>query len=283
MSSYQRQKRKKPSQNNEGDLPTFLENSPFFIPFTSDAEWHARNATPKPSLAQLLRSKNAQALLGFLIGAFLFWYLMPRKGDISYEALGKWGLLHGGGAQCLYDRKAHVAIPDPTTRDGKEFEALDWEKLAYVTYVTHTDVLCNAVMLFESLNSFGSKGKRVMLIPDTEEFNTENYGSRSAQEDATVKRLLRQAETEYGVRLVRVRIVRKELSFSKIPFPIFICSTANQDFRNVGSLIHQTPRLQSNRIFSHNHPRLGRNPSQASRRALPSSSSHRSHASCLLA
>ncbi|EPE25012.1 Nucleotide-diphospho-sugar transferase [Glarea lozoyensis ATCC 20868] len=204
-------RRRKSSTTNLGDLPSFLENSPFFIPFSNEES--PAQSVPKPTFSQLVRSKNAQALLAFLVGVFLFWYLMPRKGDISYEALGRWGLLHGGGAQCLYDPKALVAVPNITDLGTKEYEGLDWEKLAYVTYVTHKDVLCNSVMLFESLDRLGSRAKRVMLIPDTEEFRTEDYSSRSAQEDATVKRLLKLAESKYGVKLVRMRIIRKQLGF----------------------------------------------------------------------
>jgi hypothetical protein len=140
---------------------------------------------------------------------------MPRKGDVSYQALGRWGLLRGGGTQCLYDPKALVTIPDPQSEEVKKrLEALDWEKLGYVTYVTDKDVLCNAVMLFESLYRLGSRAQRIMMIPDTEEFKTQEYSSRSAMEDEMVKRLLGVAEREYGVELVRVRVVRKYLSFS---------------------------------------------------------------------
>jgi hypothetical protein len=147
---------------------------------------------------------------------------MPRKGDISYEALGRWGLLRGGGAQCLYGPNTLVSVPDPGSLDTKKrLEGLDWERLGYVTYVTHKDVLCNAVMLFADLQRLGSKAKRIMMIPDTEEFKTEDYSSRSAEEDQVVKRLLKEAEGEYGVVLVRVRVVRKELSFSTSFSPHF--------------------------------------------------------------
>jgi hypothetical protein len=204
-------KRRK-SSNHKNDIPDFLENSPFFIQLPSSSE-EPPKPYQRPSLKQIILSSQFRKSIYAGLAVLLFWYLIPRKGDYSHRLLGQHGLLRGGGAQCLYDPKAVAIIPDE--KEAKiRLSTLDWEKHAYVTYVTHHEVLCNAVMMFESLKRLGSKAKMVMLIPDTEEFALEGYGSRSATADATVKRLLR-GTVEEGVELVRVRVLRREMSYRR--------------------------------------------------------------------
>ncbi|CAG8954075.1 hypothetical protein HYFRA_00009176 [Hymenoscyphus fraxineus] len=216
MSSPKTHRRRKSSAHlQHGDIPSFLENSPFFLPISAEAD--LPKAIPRPTLKQLIRSKSARKSAGKILSLILFlivsWYFWPRKGDTSYAALGTYGLLKGGGAQCLYDPKAVAVVPNPTSRTGREFEGLQWERMAYVTYVTKAEVLCNAVMIFEALKRVGSRARRVMIIPDSEEFRTEGYGSRSALKDEVVKRLLKVAVEKYGVTLVRVRVVRRRIAY----------------------------------------------------------------------
>ncbi|KAG9233973.1 nucleotide-diphospho-sugar transferase [Amylocarpus encephaloides] len=228
MSTYIPHKRRKSSTHHTtAEIPSFLENSPFFIPFSETHHSQTPKAAPRPTLSQLLRSRNTRRLLLFLAFAICLWYFMPRKGDISYDALGRWGLLRGGGAQCLYDPKARAEFPVATARSdsepaksihgldfkGLDFSGIDWARYAYVTYVTHKEVLCNALMMLESVKRLGSMAQRVMLIPDTEEFETEGYGSKSAVKDGLVKKLLGFAEKNYGVKLKRVRILNIKMNY----------------------------------------------------------------------
>lgn len=45
--------------------------------------------------------------------------------------------------------------------------SVDWDKFAYVNYVTDLDYLCNALLQFKKLNESGSKAKLLALVTDT--------------------------------------------------------------------------------------------------------------------
>lgn len=253
-------RRKSSTHIPHGDIPSFLENSPFFLPISDEAD--LPKPVPPPTLKQLVKSKTvrkgARDILLFIIFVTASWYFWPRQGDQSYAALGSYGLIHGGGAQCLYDSKAVAVIPNPTSRSGEEYKDVDWEKNAYVTYVTKGDVLCNAVMIFESLKRLGSKAKRVMIIPDTEEFKTEDYSSRSGVKDEMVKRLLKEAVENYGVKLERVRVIRKLIAYGNFRFQIIQAETNTDKFyRRVARFLHQAHCFQSHAIRSCHCARFG--------------------------
>lgn len=76
----------------------------------------------------------------------------------------------------------------------------DWSRFAYVQYATDVHSLCNAYMVFESLQRLGSKAQRVLLYP--EEWNEQRWGDndRSSQ-------LLARAQANYEVRLKPIQLL----------------------------------------------------------------------------
>jgi alpha-N-acetylglucosamine transferase len=88
---------------------------------------------------------------------------------------------------------------------------VDWGKYAYVQYVTDPDYLCNSVMIFEALQRMGSQAGRLLMYPSTYSLH-----QSSKLEGA----LLLKARDEYGVTLVPIDVLSKDLSFSVLPFPI---------------------------------------------------------------
>lgn len=77
---------------------------------------------------------------------------------------------------------------------------IDWSRFAYSQYVTGEDVLCNSLMLFESLHRLESKADRVLMHP---------LGWQVAEmgnDTDVVGTLLKQAREEYNVKLVPVKV-----------------------------------------------------------------------------
>lgn len=86
---------------------------------------------------------------------------------------------------------------------GDKDAAVDWSRFAYTQYVTNSEYLCNAVMIFETLHRLGSKPDRVMMYPShmlRDSANDHNINQRQGDED----RLLRKARDEYNVKLVPI-------------------------------------------------------------------------------
>ncbi|TAQ89594.1 hypothetical protein B7494_g2063 [Chlorociboria aeruginascens] len=136
------------------------------------------------------------------------------KGKVTWgdgESVVGGTIVWAGGAQCLWDPNALATVPVVESKEGDEFKGLDWQKYAYVTYVTREDLLCNAVMILESLERLGSRAQRVMLIPDMGEFSTGDTGEK----DTVVKGLLDLAENKYRAKLERVKILSKEMTYAK--------------------------------------------------------------------
>jgi hypothetical protein len=82
----------------------------------------------------------------------------------------------------------------------------DWSQVAYAQYVTHSDYLCNAVMVFEALQRLGSQADRVLLYPSS--FTVDGAGIESE--------LLRKAKTMYNVNLVPIKVLRIETNYRNI-------------------------------------------------------------------
>lgn len=115
-----------------------------------------------------------------------------------------------GGPKCLLNPP--VAVPEP---GGPEEVGVDWSQFAYVQYVTTPDYLCNAVMMFEALHRLGSRAERLLMYPSTYSL------VRSSKMEGF---LLLKARDEYGVTLVPIDVLSKDLSYRKSSlflFPFF--------------------------------------------------------------
>ena len=167
-------------QRRLSDVPDFLQSSPF-LPFdtetsTSDA---TDKAIPKPTLAQIIRSKRFRTVIGALI-LFTALLILPTKFR-TYHPLSRLGI---SGPKCYFT--APVTIPE--VPEGE----VDWSKFAYIQYATNDDYLCNSLMLFSTLDRLESRAERLLLY-------TSNLLYSS-----TATRLLESARSDYNVTLMLI-------------------------------------------------------------------------------
>lgn len=83
---------------------------------------------------------------------------------------------------------------------------MEWDKYAYITYATSKEHLCNALMLFESLESLGSKAERVLLYPQL--WKDEWVEDAQGRGMEAITEMLIQARDEYKVKLRNVEILQ---------------------------------------------------------------------------
>lgn len=171
-------------KTDEDVLPDFLEDSPFLPVWNDDGS--RKTARPKPaSIAQLLRSKPARLAYALILSLLALSWL--RRVHL-YERLT--------GPSCYFR--------DPVVPDGLDSESgadLDWSQYAYALYATDIEYLCNAVMIFDSLVTYGSKADRLLLYADTIDISDE--GTREG-------RLLANARDELGVILKPVKVLHEK-------------------------------------------------------------------------
>jgi len=101
------------------------------------------------------------------------------------------------GPRCLQNPPM---IPNSSYLEDKN---IDWSRLAYITYATNTDYLCNALMLFETLQRFGSLPHRVILYPTS-------MNPTAISVDAT---LLQRARNEFHAILIPVEVQKKKKKY----------------------------------------------------------------------
>ncbi|CAH01694.1 glucose N-acetyltransferase [Kluyveromyces lactis] len=79
---------------------------------------------------------------------------------------------HKDNIENMYDPLNIKQIPYSTidqlyTKRQSEAEPIDWDKFAYVNYITDFEYLCNTLIQFRKLNDSGSKAKLLALVTDT--------------------------------------------------------------------------------------------------------------------
>ncbi len=174
-------------QRRLSDLPDFLQSSPFLpVGNFSDSFTTIQVSQPKPTLAQIIRSKRFRTIIifAFFVLALL---ILPNKLQ-AYHPLTRLGL---SGPKCYFSPP--IAIPELP-------EEVDWTEYAYSQYATTTDYLCNSLMIFETLHRLGSKADRILLYSSTLLTSTEN---------SLVGYLLEKAQAEFNVKLIPIKEQRK--------------------------------------------------------------------------
>lgn len=79
-------------------------------------------------------------------------------------------------------------------------DPIDWSLYAYSQYVTDDASMCNAFLIFESLDRLGSKAQRVLMYPEEWDAKDSDLSDRSAG-------LLAHAQRQYGVKLKRIQLL----------------------------------------------------------------------------
>ncbi|PQE23750.1 hypothetical protein CJF30_00008737 [Rutstroemia sp. NJR-2017a BBW] len=175
------------------DLPDFLHNSPYIpvAPFDID---EPQPKPVKPTLKEILRSRPVRTSIPIVICFLVILALLPhgipkaRELHIQYKT-----------PACLKQDPVEVV---PLTGEEKD---IDWGQYAYITYATSKDHLCNALMLFESLNRLESKAARVLLY--RQQWKDEWVEDKNGKGMEIMTEMLIQARDEYGVSLVNVEVL----------------------------------------------------------------------------
>lgn len=106
--------------------------------------------------------------------------------------------------------------PSPPEDDG----SIDWKNdFAYVQYATTQDYLCNALMIFDQLESLKTRPDRVLIYPNhwgvpDEEEPTLPQGLKRVKKNPVTTKLLRLARDKYHVRLDPVSELRYQATES---------------------------------------------------------------------
>lgn len=173
-------------------LPDYLLDSPFLPPGELGDRFSTTRApaNPKFNFREILRWRWRRRIIPlFIITSTVF--LLGRTGrSIAVE---RWY----SGPRCL---KNPPMIPPSTYLEDNK---IDWSKLAYVTYVTNTDYLCNAIMLFETLQRYESRPQRVILHPPS-------MNPTAISVDGT---LLQKALHDFHVKLIPIEVQKKRKLF----------------------------------------------------------------------
>ncbi|KAI9647660.1 hypothetical protein NHQ30_004045 [Ciborinia camelliae] len=177
------------------DLPDFLHNSPYLPVMNFNIHEPPPPKAAKPSIAQILRSRPVRTAIPMVICGLIILFLLPHGARKAKELH-----LQYKTPACL--RQAPIVVESLT---GEE-TGIEWGKYAYITYATSTDYLCNALMLFESLDAFESKAERVLLYPQLwkDEWAEDANGKGM---EAITKMLIR-ARDDYNVKLQKVEILK---------------------------------------------------------------------------
>lgn len=100
--------------------------------------------------------------------------------------------------------QSESAIPE-ADGTGQELDFIDWKRFAYAQYVTNSEYLCNAVMVFETLHRLGSRASRLLMYP---KFMMRDPTTKEA--NGYSKKLLIKARDEFGVSIVPIEIQHRE-------------------------------------------------------------------------
>ncbi|APA06062.1 hypothetical protein sscle_01g008320 [Sclerotinia sclerotiorum 1980 UF-70] len=177
------------------DLPDFLQNSPYLPIINFDIDEPPPSKVAKPSIAQILRSRPVRTAIPIFICGLFILFLLPRGTRKAKELNVQYKT-----PACL--KQAPVVV-EPLT--GEE-TGIQWDKYAYITYATSKDHLCNALMLFESLQRLQSKAERVLLYPQLwkDAWVEDVHGT----DMEIISKMLIQARDKYKVKLENVEILQ---------------------------------------------------------------------------
>lgn len=80
-------------------------------------------------------------------------------------------------------------------------DEVDWSRFAYAQYTTDETYLCNALMIFESLERLQTKPDRILMYP--------NHWSTDTTPPDTIARMLVKARNEFNVKLRPISVLRE--------------------------------------------------------------------------
>ena len=194
--SEQLRLKKKREYEEETYLPEYLLDSPFLPPGALEDDYSTARSLPRPDfgIRGILRWRWRRRIVPLVL-IMTTAFLLIR--NIHSYVVKEWF----SGPRCL---RNSPLMPNSTYLEDQN---IDWSKLAYMTYVTNTDYLCNAVMLFEALQRFDSRPHRVILYP-----SSMNLAAISV--DAT---LLQRARNDFHVTLIPVEVQKKKKKYCELP------------------------------------------------------------------
>lgn len=89
--------------------------------------------------------------------------------------------------------------PSPLPLPHIHYDEVDWSRFAYTQYATNEVYLCNSLMVFEALETLGSKAERVLFYPEQWDLVVEDERDR-------VSELLLIARNRFRVMVIPIKI-----------------------------------------------------------------------------
>ncbi|PYH99864.1 alphaN-acetylglucosamine transferase [Aspergillus ellipticus CBS 707.79] len=89
--------------------------------------------------------------------------------------------------------------PPPPPLPHIDFDRVDWSRYAYSQYATSSPYLCNALIVFDTLQRLGSRAQRVLFYPENWDVLVEDTRDRDSQ-------LLAMAQEKYNALLVPIDV-----------------------------------------------------------------------------
>lgn len=89
--------------------------------------------------------------------------------------------------------------PPPLPLPHIHYDEVDWSRFAYTQYATNEVYLCNSLMVFEALETLGSKAERVLFYPEEWDLIVEDEYDR-------VSELLLMARSRFRVMVIPIKI-----------------------------------------------------------------------------
>ncbi|KAG9246860.1 nucleotide-diphospho-sugar transferase [Calycina marina] len=194
LEQWRRQKKLEYEEEEEEEdeatvIPSYLVDSPFLPPGNEGDDFTRAKPPSGPvfDIRSILRRRWKRQVLPLLLVTTVLYFVL-RSVRVRWFS----------GPRCLGNPP--MVPNDMYLRD----KAIDWSKYAYVTYVTNTDYLCSALMLFESLHRYESHAYRVIMYPSS-------INLTAISTDST---LLQKARNDFGVVLIAVDVQKKTKQYS---------------------------------------------------------------------
>ncbi|KAL1955890.1 hypothetical protein VTO42DRAFT_7963 [Malbranchea cinnamomea] len=128
---------------------------------------------------------------------------------------------------------ARTPVASNTTRDS----GVDWSRFAYAQYTTDEAYLCNALMVFETLQRLETKPDRILLYPNSWSIDVTPPDSKA--------RMLLKARDEFRVKLRPITVIRESRDLTWGSSFTKLLAFNQTDYQRVLSIDSDSTILQS--------------------------------------
>ncbi|PWY80493.1 nucleotide-diphospho-sugar transferase [Aspergillus heteromorphus CBS 117.55] len=152
-------------------------------------------AVRKPPILPYRRGSDASEADFFDIPDEPCWAIVKRQLR-HLKQLRTWLALFALTILTLFLRREK---PPPPPLPHIDFDRVDWSRYAYSQYATSSPYLCNALIVFDTLQRLGSRAQRVLFYPENWDVLVDDTRDRDSQ-------LLTMAQEKYNALLVPIDV-----------------------------------------------------------------------------